>query len=108
VTEWASGSGAANTFEPPPVTDSSNSNSHATTGPITRAQKVIRRPRVYTDGTVWYGKHGFLTHCDEPYSFDDALTNKHGKNAMDLEYDALIKNGTWHLVPPIKRRNIVE
>jgi hypothetical protein len=26
---------------------------------------------------------------------------------MDLEYDALMKNATWHLVPPLKGRNVV-
>jgi hypothetical protein len=30
-----------------------------------------------------------------------------GKKAMDLDYDALVKNRTWHLVPPMKGRNIV-
>jgi hypothetical protein len=27
--------------------------------------------------------------------------------AMDLEYGALMKNKSWHLVPPMKGRNIV-
>jgi hypothetical protein len=26
---------------------------------------------------------------------------------MNLEYDALMKNKTWHLVPPMKERNVV-
>jgi hypothetical protein len=26
---------------------------------------------------------------------------------MDLEFDALMKNKTWHLVPPMKGTNIV-
>jgi hypothetical protein len=26
---------------------------------------------------------------------------------MDLEYGALIKNKSWHLVPPMKGRNVV-
>jgi hypothetical protein len=56
------------------------------------------------DGTLRYG---LLTHSCEPYSVDDALANKNWKNAMGLEYDALIKNKTWHLVPPMKERNVV-
>jgi hypothetical protein len=51
--------------------------SDATTRPVTRAQKGIHRLTVYTDGIVRYGKHGFLTHCDEPYCVDDALADKH-------------------------------
>jgi hypothetical protein len=26
---------------------------------------------------------------------------------MDLEYSALMKNKSWHLVPPMKERNVV-
>jgi hypothetical protein len=43
--------------------------------PTTRAQRGIHRPRVYTDGTIRYGKHGFLTQNGEPYSIDDALAD---------------------------------
>jgi hypothetical protein len=75
--------------------------------PVTRAQQGIHQPRVYTDGTTKYGKHGFLTSSGEPHSIDDALTNPNWKHAMDLKYDALMKNATWHLVPPMKGRNIV-
>jgi hypothetical protein len=47
---------------------------------VTGAQKSIRQPRVYTDGTVRYGgKHGFLTSNGEPHSVDDALTNSNWK-----------------------------
>jgi hypothetical protein len=65
--------------------------SETAVGPVTRAQRGIHRPHVYTDGTIKYGKHGFLTSSGEPYSIDDALEDKNWKNAMDLEYDALIK-----------------
>jgi hypothetical protein len=82
-------------------------NSNDDSRPTTRAQRGIHRPRVYTDGTIRYGKHGFLTQSGEPYSVDDALADTNWKNAMDLEYGALIKNKSWHLVPPMKRRNVV-
>jgi hypothetical protein len=77
------------------------------TGPTTRVKKGIHRSRVCTDGRVRYGKHGFLTHSGEPYSIDDALVDKNWKIAMDSEYDALMKNKTWHRVPPMKGRNVV-
>jgi histone deacetylase 1/2 len=35
------------------------------------------------------------------------LSNKDWKNAMDAEYMALIKNKTWHLVPPHKGQNLI-
>jgi hypothetical protein len=45
--------------------------------PVTRAQRGIHRPHVYTDGTIKYGKHSFITSSNiEPYFVDDALTDK--------------------------------
>ena len=38
----------------------------------------------------------------EPTHLHDALASKDWKEAMDNEYEALIKNNTWHLVPPEK------
>jgi hypothetical protein len=73
-------------------------------GPTTRAKKGIHRPQIYTDGTVKYGKQGFLTHSGEPYFIDDTLADKNWKIAMDSEYDASMKNKTWHLVPPPNER----
>jgi hypothetical protein len=48
-----------------------------------------------------------LTTSGEPSSVNKALIDKHWKKAMDLEYDALVKNKTWHIVPPMKGRTIV-
>jgi hypothetical protein len=47
--------------------------------PTTRAQRGIHRPQVYTDDTIRYGKHGFLTQSGEPYSVDDALADTNWK-----------------------------
>jgi histone deacetylase 1/2 len=44
----------------------------------------------------------------EPSSVRDALASKEWKKAMDIEYDALMKNQTWHLVPPKGIKNIVD
>jgi hypothetical protein len=64
--------------------------------PRTRLQHGIRQPRVYTDGTIRYA---FLVSADsEPRNLEDAIGNKNWKHAMDLEFNALIKNNTWHLV----------
>ena len=56
------------------------------------------------DGTVRYG----LSCSAEPSSVSDALANKHWKSAMDDEYFALLKNGTWHLVPPSQEKNVID
>ena len=36
----------------------------------------------------------------EPTSFEEATSHDEWKEAMQNEYDALIKNGTWKLVEP--------
>jgi len=72
---------------------------------MTRLQAGIRKPKVYTDGTIRYG---FFTSSGEPQNINEALGDKNWKNAMDLEYSTLMKNKTWHLVPPRKGINIID
>jgi hypothetical protein len=54
-------------------------------------QSDIRTPKVYTDGIVRYV---CFTSTSEPQSLDEALENKNWKQAMDLEYTALMNNKT--------------
>jgi len=44
-----------------------------------------------------------FNHCtiSEPSCFDEAANCDEWKDAMQKEYDALIKNGTWRLVDPL-------
>jgi hypothetical protein len=72
--------------------------------PNTRLQQGIRKPKIYTDGTVRYG---LFTSSGEPRNHQEALGDSRWKSAMDLEYDALIKNQTWHLVPSQRDANII-
>jgi hypothetical protein len=45
----------------------------------------------------------------EPHNLAEALSDCNWKKkAMDYEYDALIKNKMWHLVPPQKGTNIID
>jgi histone deacetylase 1/2 len=74
--------------------------------PATRLQHGIRKPKVYTDGTIRYGN--LATTISEPVTIKDALDNPHWKAAMDAEFGALLKNNTWHLVPPQQGKNIVD
>jgi hypothetical protein len=73
--------------------------------PRTRLQGGIRKPKIYTDGTI---KYSFLATSEEPRNLEDALDNKNWKKAMDEEFGALAKNKTWHLVPPKKGSNIID
>jgi histone deacetylase 1/2 len=40
-----------------------------------------------------------LCSTGEPESLQEALADLNWKKAMEEEYAALLKNGTWHLVP---------
>jgi hypothetical protein len=73
--------------------------------PRTRIQAGIRKPKVYTDGTIRYGCY---TSTGEPSNLDEALRDKKWHDAMDIEYEALMKNKTGHLVPPQKGRNVID
>jgi hypothetical protein len=78
---------------------------HVPARPNTRMQQGIRKPKVYTDGIVRYG---LFTSSGEPRNHQEALSDPQWKSAMDLEYEALIKNQTWHLVPPKRGANIID
>jgi hypothetical protein len=70
----------------------------------THLQQRIHKPKIYTDGTV---SIGLFTSSGEPHNHQEALGDSRWKSAMDLEYDALMKNQTWHLVPPMRGANII-
>jgi histone deacetylase 1/2 len=44
---------------------------------------------------------------EEPTSVEQALNDKNWAAAMDVEYQALMHNKTWHLVPKPKGKNII-
>jgi hypothetical protein len=48
-----------------------------------------------------------LAASDEPHDLHDALSSAKSKQAMVVEFDALQKNGTWHLVSPKSGSNII-
>lgn len=73
--------------------------------PRTRAQARIKKPKQYIDGTICYG---LSVATDEPKDFSTALADAKWKQAMDAEYIALMKNKTWHLVPPQHGRNVID
>jgi hypothetical protein len=97
----ATGSTALPTAVSSPVPSSS-----AVECPRTRLQGGIPNPKVYHDGTICYG---CLASTDrEPSTISEALCDENWKIAMNNEIDALMKNKTWHLVPPRSGRNVID
>jgi hypothetical protein len=79
---------------------------------ITRSQNNIHQPKIPTDGTLRYplphALHTSLTaHDTEPTCFTSASKHQEWRTAMAEEFNALIKNGTWDLVPYNPSMNVV-
>jgi histone deacetylase 1/2 len=95
-----------------PVLDSLEPLSAASLRPVTRGLRGIRQVKQRTDGTVaWLAACVAQAVSDptvEPRHFRDALGIPHWRDAIEQEYDALIKNNTWHLVPPRSGINIID
>jgi hypothetical protein len=71
--------------------------------PRTRLQAGIRKPKIFSDCTVCYG-NSCVT--EEPHNLSTALSDPNWKAATDDEFSALMRNQTWHLLPPISGRNL--
>jgi hypothetical protein len=71
----------------------------------TRLQAGISNPKIYKDSTVRYGN---LTIYEEPTNISAALFDPNWKQAMESEFSALMRNNTWHLVPPVSGRNLID
>ncbi|KAK1699306.1 hypothetical protein QYE76_016003 [Lolium multiflorum] len=89
---------------PPPVPAASR--------PHTRSRSGIVCPKERTDGTVaWLAAcmaHAVDDPTAEPRSYQAAMTIPHWRAAMEQEYQALLQNETWTLVPPPPRVNIID
>jgi hypothetical protein len=73
--------------------------------PHTHFQARIRKPKVYSHVMVLYA---FSTTSSEPHSLQEALSTPSSEVAMNDEYTALMRNKTWHLVPPQAGRNVID
>jgi len=99
----ASGSGASVDAAPPFVASSSLPEQQR---PTTRSQHGISKPKVYMDGTVRWCQLA-STAVEEPSTVSEALQDDKWVSAMDTEHQALLRNRTWHLVPPPRGKNII-
>jgi hypothetical protein len=49
-----------------------------------------------------------LVTSTEPQNLANALAVPNWKSAMESEFSSLLCNKTWHLVPPISSRNLID
>jgi hypothetical protein len=77
----------------------------APTPPRTRSQAGIHKLKIYSDGTVHYS---YTTASGEPYTIKEALSSPSWNATMIDEYDALMRNKTWTLIPPVSRCNVID
>jgi hypothetical protein len=73
--------------------------------PHRHLQSGVSKPKKFTDGTICYA---YFCSTGEPSSTAEAFTDSRWKAVMDEEYSALIKNGTWHLVPSARGQNVID
>jgi histone deacetylase 1/2 len=80
--------------------------------PVTRAMRGVHKPKERTDGTVaWLAAciaHLTVDPTVEPQHFRAALGIPHWRTAMEQEFEALVCNQTWRLVPPVSGANIID
>lgn len=74
---------------------------------VTRSRDVTRRPKVLYSLHAATSKGLVSSSSFEPTSFKDACKDSKWISAMKEEYAALLKNGTWSLVPKAPNMNIV-
>ncbi|WVZ68483.1 hypothetical protein U9M48_017417 [Paspalum notatum var. saurae] len=74
-------------------------------GPISDHAASDHEPVVSPDAAATPGDS---PQAAEPGSLEEALKHERWKMAMDSEFSALQRNKTWHLVPPIKGKNIID
>ena len=80
--------------------------------PHTRSKSGVFRPKERKDGTVaWLATCMAQAQSDptaEPRHFQAALRIPHWRSAMEQEFQALQRNDTWRLVPPVSGVNIID
>jgi hypothetical protein len=81
---------------------------------ITRSKNHITKPKTPTDGTIRYPlpkallavASGSLS-VPEPICFTMAVKSREWRHAMNIEFDALLRNHTWTLVPSHPSQNLI-
>jgi hypothetical protein len=79
---------------------------------VTKPKNSISKPKRTLDGKTLYplpqALHVFTSLAfREPTSFTEAFKSYHWRSTMNVEFDALLRNRTWELVPPSRHFNVI-
>jgi hypothetical protein len=78
---------------------------------LTRSKNQISKPKVFNDGTIRYPiSHALIVETNsftKPTCYTKVIKDPNWCQAMNLEFDALLKNQTWKLVPYTEAENVV-
>jgi histone deacetylase 1/2 len=79
---------------------------------ITRSKNNIHKPKILSDHHIRYPiPKALMTTLQpqnrEPTCYSTAVKHHHWREAMNKEFDALLANGTWTLVPKPPTANLV-
>jgi histone deacetylase 1/2 len=78
----------------------------------TRSKNNMHKPKLPSDSHIKYPipkalLATFQTPETEPTCYTEAVKNPYWRTAMNTEFDALLQNGTWNLVPKPSNANLV-
>jgi hypothetical protein len=77
-----------------------------------RSTRGVHQPKQGIDGTVaWLAAcvaHSIADPTAEPLHFRAALGGPHWRAAMEQEFEDLLHNNMWSLVPPVLGANIID
>lgn len=79
---------------------------------LTQSKHQITKPKSFNDGTIRYSiPQALLAEADssaiEPTCYTSAIKDENWHKVMNVEFDALLKNQTWKLVPSSSAQNII-
>lgn len=66
---------------------------------VTRNKHGLHKPKAFLNNNN--------LNCTNPATVKKALSHDRWRASMKDEFDALLRNGTWTLVPPPKGRKII-
>ncbi|KAJ9560958.1 hypothetical protein OSB04_006118 [Centaurea solstitialis] len=91
---------SSQSLSPPSLSTTSSPSS--TTEPTSPPFRRTRKPntKYFNPSFVNLTSRHPIPPSIEPHTYNQALKDPHWRHAMDQEFNALMKNGTWELVPP--------